>query len=55
MFVPAHRYGQEFAATMAQVTKWDLSRRSVLDTPLASFPIAIHDHCAIHAIRPWSR
>jgi len=55
VFVPTHRYGQEFAAAIVIDTEWDLSRRSVLDAPLAIVPVAIHDYRAIHAIRPWSR
>jgi len=55
VFVPTHRYGQEFAAARFNGAVWDLSRRSVLDAPLAVVPIAIHDYRAIHAIRPWSR
>jgi len=55
VFVPAHRYGQEFAAAMVIGAVWDLFRRSVLDAPLAVVPIAIHDLCAVYASRPCSR
>jgi len=55
VFVSTHRYGQEFAATMDSVAQWDLSRRSVLDAPLAIVPIAIHDLRAIHASRQRAR
>ena len=55
VFVPTHRYGQEFAATRFNGAVWDLSRRSVLDAPLAIVPIAIHDLRAIHASRQRAR
>ena len=50
------RSGQEFAAEWGDEPGSRLfGRRSVLDAPLPSFPIAIHDVSPIHASRPRAR
>ncbi|MBK9617223.1 MAG: hypothetical protein IPO35_17635 [Uliginosibacterium sp.] len=48
--------GQEFAAEWGdEPSTVALGRRSVLDAPLPSFPIVIHDVSPIHASRPRAR
>jgi hypothetical protein len=50
------RSGQEFAAEWCDEPSSRLfGRRSVLDAPLPSFPIALHDVSPIHASRPRAR
>jgi len=50
------RSGLEFAAEWCdELSSRAFGRRSVLDAPLPSFPIAIHDVSPIHASRPRAR
>jgi len=49
------RFGQEFAAEWGDgVKEGGLSRRSVLDAPLLSLPVAHHDISPITVSRPWA-
>jgi len=49
------RFGQEFAAELGDgVNDWALPRRSVLDAPLLSLPVANYDISPITVSRPWA-
>jgi len=49
------RYGQEFAAEWGDGVNEEASpRRSVLDAPLLSLPVAHHDNSPITVSRPWA-